>query len=175
MPRGVEFGLSDSHRWAMLSAMDAAAALGHWNTPPAPGRFRGIAIGTAFNSIVAMVVELSTTTTTSSTGVTSTSIKIRKVSAALDSYLVVNPGSVEAQIEGGIVHAINAKNPPKPLEVRFVMQSFPYGIGVRKGLVDIHRKAPLKAWQTPGDPRGDRKSTRLNSSHVALSRMPSSA
>lgn len=29
------------------------------------------------------------------------------------------------------------------------------GIGVRKSLVDIHRKAPLKAWQTPGDPRGN--------------------
>jgi len=29
------------------------------------------------------------------------------------------------------------------------------GIGVRTGLVDLHRKAPLKAWQTPGDPRGN--------------------
>jgi CubicO group peptidase (beta-lactamase class C family) len=29
------------------------------------------------------------------------------------------------------------------------------GVGVRKGLVDLHRKAPLKAWQTPGDPRGE--------------------
>ena len=29
------------------------------------------------------------------------------------------------------------------------------GIGVRTGLVDLHRRAPLKAWQTPGDPRGD--------------------
>jgi polar amino acid transport system substrate-binding protein len=32
-----------------------------------------------------------------------------------------------------IVQAINAKRPPKPLEVRFVMQAFPYGIGLRKG------------------------------------------
>ena len=29
------------------------------------------------------------------------------------------------------------------------------GIGVRAGLVDLHRRAPLKAWQTPGDPRGN--------------------
>jgi len=29
------------------------------------------------------------------------------------------------------------------------------GIGMRTGLVDLNRKAPLKAWQTPGDPRGD--------------------
>ena len=27
------------------------------------------------------------------------------------------------------------------------------GIGVRTGLVDLHRKAPLKSWRTPGDPR----------------------
>jgi CubicO group peptidase (beta-lactamase class C family) len=28
------------------------------------------------------------------------------------------------------------------------------GIGVRRGLLDIHKPAPLKAWQRPGDPRG---------------------
>jgi CubicO group peptidase (beta-lactamase class C family) len=28
------------------------------------------------------------------------------------------------------------------------------GIGVKQGLVDIHKKAPLKAWQRPSDPRG---------------------
>lgn len=28
------------------------------------------------------------------------------------------------------------------------------GVGVQKGLVDINEPAPLKAWQTPGDPRG---------------------
>lgn len=29
------------------------------------------------------------------------------------------------------------------------------GVGVEKGLLDIHKKAPLKAWQRPGDPRGE--------------------
>jgi CubicO group peptidase (beta-lactamase class C family) len=29
------------------------------------------------------------------------------------------------------------------------------GVGVRKGLVALERKAPLKAWRTPGDPRGE--------------------
>lgn len=28
------------------------------------------------------------------------------------------------------------------------------GVGVRKGIVDLHRKAPLAEWRTPGDPRG---------------------
>ncbi len=29
------------------------------------------------------------------------------------------------------------------------------GLGVEKGLLDIDKKAPLKAWQRPGDPRGE--------------------
>ena len=27
-------------------------------------------------------------------------------------------------------------------------------MGVKRGWLDINRKAPLKAWQKPGDPRG---------------------
>lgn len=85
-------------RW--LTVLDAAASLGGWNTPVPSGRARGIAIGTAFNSIVAQVVEVS--------AVTSTSVKIHKVAVAIDAYLTVNPGQVEAQLTGGVVHAINA-------------------------------------------------------------------
>jgi CubicO group peptidase (beta-lactamase class C family) len=29
------------------------------------------------------------------------------------------------------------------------------GVGVRKGLLDLHRKAPLVEWSRPGDPRGE--------------------
>ena len=29
------------------------------------------------------------------------------------------------------------------------------GIGVRRGLLDVHRKAPLAEWRRPGDPRGE--------------------
>jgi isoquinoline 1-oxidoreductase subunit beta len=85
-------------RW--IAVLDAAAALGNWNTPPPSGRARGIAIGTAFNSIVAEVVEIS--------NVTSTSLKVKRVSCAIDCYLSVNPGSIQAQLQGGIVHGLNA-------------------------------------------------------------------
>lgn len=85
-------------RW--LAVLDAAAALAGWNTPVPTGSARGIAIGAAFNSIVAQVVEIS--------AATSTSVRINRVSVALDAYLVVNPGQVEAQLTGGVVHAINA-------------------------------------------------------------------
>jgi CubicO group peptidase (beta-lactamase class C family) len=29
------------------------------------------------------------------------------------------------------------------------------GVGVEKGLLDVNKKAPLKAWRQPGDPRGE--------------------
>ncbi|WP_414660559.1 xanthine dehydrogenase family protein molybdopterin-binding subunit [Horticoccus sp. 23ND18S-11] len=85
-------------RW--VAVLDAAATLGGWNTPVPTGRFRGIAIGAAFNSIVAEVVEIS--------AVTSTSLKVNRVSVAIDCYLAVNPGQVEAQLTGGVVHGLNA-------------------------------------------------------------------
>jgi isoquinoline 1-oxidoreductase beta subunit len=64
------------------------------------GSARGIAIGTAFNTIVAQVVEIS--------GVSTNSIRITKVTVAVDCYMPVSPGGIEQQITGGVVHAINA-------------------------------------------------------------------
>ena len=85
-------------RW--IAVLDAAATLGGWNTPLPAGHARGIAIGTAFNSIVAEVVEVS--------AATATSIRVNQVSVAIDCYLVVNPGQVETQLIGGVVHGLNA-------------------------------------------------------------------
>ena len=85
-------------RW--LAVLDAAAALGNWSSPLASGRARGIAIGAAFNSIVATVVEVSGTSTTA--------FRIQRVSLAIDCTRVVNPANVEAQLTGGVVHGINA-------------------------------------------------------------------
>jgi isoquinoline 1-oxidoreductase beta subunit len=56
--------LSDA-RW--LAVLNAAAKLSNWATAPAKGSARGIAIGTAFNTIVASVVEISGTSATSFT------------------------------------------------------------------------------------------------------------
>lgn len=85
-------------RW--IKVLDKAAELGNWSSPLPAGRARGIAIGMAFNSIVAEVVEISSATTSS--------VKIERVSVAIDCTLAVNPGSVEAQLTGGVVHGINA-------------------------------------------------------------------
>ena len=92
-------------RW--IAVLDAAAAAGNWNTPVATGKARGIAVGAAFNSIVAEVVEASIVTTTVN-GVTTKTLKCEKVAVAIDSYMAVNPGQVEHQIIGGVIHGLNA-------------------------------------------------------------------
>jgi isoquinoline 1-oxidoreductase subunit beta len=85
-------------RW--IAVLDAAATLGNWSSLTPSGRARGIAIGTAFNSIVAEVVEISS--------VTATGLRVNRVSCAIDCYLAVNPGGIQAQLQGGIVHGLNA-------------------------------------------------------------------
>lgn len=84
-------------RW--LAVLDAAAQAAGWGSAPPSGRARGIAIGTAFNSIVAQVVEVSAM---------ATGPKVTRVWLAIDCGWVVNPNSVEAQLIGGVVHGLNA-------------------------------------------------------------------
>jgi isoquinoline 1-oxidoreductase beta subunit len=84
-------------RW--LAVLETVANAAKWGATAPSGTARGIAIGAAFNTIVAQVVEVSKTTT---------GLRVTRVWVAVDSYLAVNPGQVEAQIVGGVVHAINA-------------------------------------------------------------------
>jgi len=84
-------------RW--LAVLDAAAQASGWGGAVPSGRARGIAIGTAFNTIVAQVVEVTAT---------ATGPKVTRVWLAIDCGWVVNPNSVEAQLIGGVVHGLNA-------------------------------------------------------------------
>lgn len=85
-------------RW--LAVLDQVAKDSGWIAGPAPaGRARGIAIGSAFNTIVAQVVEVS-----NNAGLP----RITRAWLAVDAYLTVNPGNAQAQIVGGVVHALNA-------------------------------------------------------------------
>lgn len=83
-------------RW--LAVLDTAASAARWGTPVSGAR--GIAIGKAFNTIVAQVVELASATRRG--------LKVRKITVVVDCYLPVNPGAIEAQIVGGVVHGLNA-------------------------------------------------------------------
>jgi isoquinoline 1-oxidoreductase subunit beta len=83
-----------------LAVLDAAAALAGWDTPAPAGRARGIAFHASFGSVVAQVVELS--------GSTPSTIKVWRVSCVIDCGRAINPDTVEAQMQGGIVHGMTA-------------------------------------------------------------------
>lgn len=66
--------------------------------------------------------------------------------------VVIKDGKIVAEryAPGWGVHTSSRTNSMcKSLSVSLV------GIGVQKGLLDIHAKAPLAAWRKPGDPRGE--------------------
>src|SRR6202040_452044 len=67
--------------------------------PPPPGVFRGIAVNAACDSYCAQVVELS---------LEGGRIHVHRVIAAIDCGYVVNPLSVEMQVQGAIVYALTA-------------------------------------------------------------------
>lgn len=85
-------------RW--IAVLDAVAGASGWSSPAKAGTARGVAIGSAFNTTVAMVVEI--------TGTSLANFKLSRVWLACDCYLTVNPRNVEAQLISGVVHAINA-------------------------------------------------------------------
>ncbi len=82
------------------AVLEAVAAMSGWDTTPATGRARGVAIVESFGSIVAEVAEVSI----GSDG----RVRVHAVDAAVDCGLVVNPDQALAQIEGGIVFGLSA-------------------------------------------------------------------
>jgi isoquinoline 1-oxidoreductase beta subunit len=106
--------LGSNPRW--LAVLESAASLGNWASAAPRGTARGIAIGSAFNSICAAVVEVS--------GTSATAFTIKRVSVVLDAYLTVNPANVEAQLAGGVVHGLNA--------AMYGQQTFVNGVAQRR-------------------------------------------
>jgi isoquinoline 1-oxidoreductase beta subunit len=79
--------------------LDAAAQKAGWNTPPAPGVFRGISLNEACGSYCAQVAEIS---------VTGGEIRVHRVVSAIDPGHVVNPLSIEMQTQGAVIYALTA-------------------------------------------------------------------
>lgn len=82
------------------AVLKRAAELADWGKPLPKGTGRGVSLHDSFGSHVAVVVE----TTVAPTG----EIRLRKVVGVIDCGLVVNPDSVRAQIEGGLVFGLTA-------------------------------------------------------------------
>lgn len=77
-----------------------AAEKAGWSAKPAEGVFRGIAVAESFGSYVAQVAEVSV----SPAG----KVSVKRVVCAVDCGQVVNPDTVRAQMEGGIVYGLTA-------------------------------------------------------------------
>lgn len=81
------------------AVLDLVAERAGWGTAPAPGRARGLALHESFGSICAQVVEVS---------VEGEAIRVHRVTCAIDCGLVVNPDTVAAQMDSGIVYGLSA-------------------------------------------------------------------
>jgi isoquinoline 1-oxidoreductase subunit beta len=79
--------------------LDLAAKHAGWGTPPAAGRFRGLAVHESFGSFVAQVAEVS---------VEGGRVRVHRVVCAVDCGTAVNPAGVAAQMESGVVYGLSA-------------------------------------------------------------------
>ena len=84
----------------MLAVLDLAAQKANWDSAPPAGRARGIATHFSFDSYVAQVAEVSVEK--------NGTVHVHRVVAAVDCGQTVNPDTVKAQLEGGIIFGLTA-------------------------------------------------------------------
>lgn len=82
-----------------MAVLDAAANAARWDSPPPRGRARGIALHESFGAIVAQVAEVS---------IEDGQPRVHRVVCAVDCGTVINPDTLVAQMEGGIVFGLSA-------------------------------------------------------------------
>ena len=83
----------------VLGVLDLVVAKSGWGSPLPPGRARGIAVHESFGSVCAQVAEVS---------VEQDEVRVHKVDAAFDCGLVVNPLTVQAQLQSSIAYGLSA-------------------------------------------------------------------
>jgi isoquinoline 1-oxidoreductase subunit beta len=84
----------------MLAVLDLAAEKAHWGGPLPAGHARGVATHFSFDSYVAQVAEVSVEK--------DGRVRVHRIVAAVDCGRTVNPDTVKAQLEGGIVFGLTA-------------------------------------------------------------------
>jgi isoquinoline 1-oxidoreductase beta subunit len=83
-----------------LHVLDTLAEKGDWGKPLPAGKGRGIAIHECYNTIVGEIAEVAV----SPKG----EVTVERVVVAVDSGHVVNPRTVEMQMEGGVIYGLAA-------------------------------------------------------------------
>lgn len=83
-----------------LALLDLATSKSGWGKDKLPARVgRGVAVAEAFGSRVCAVIEVEVTP--------QGHVKLRKAVVAVDCGLPINPGSIEAQIQGGLLFGLS--------------------------------------------------------------------
>ena len=80
--------------------LELAAAKSGWGSPLPAGRGRGVSVQSAFGSFLAQVVEVSVDA--------ELHVRVERVTCALDCGQVVNPDTIHAQLQGGVVFGLSA-------------------------------------------------------------------
>jgi isoquinoline 1-oxidoreductase subunit beta len=83
-----------------LKVLETAAEKGDWGKPLPAGQGRGIAVHESFGSFIAYVAEVSL----DSEG----SIQVHRVVCAVDCGRIVNPDTIRAQMESGVIFGLSA-------------------------------------------------------------------
>jgi isoquinoline 1-oxidoreductase beta subunit len=83
-----------------LRVLDLAAERAGWGSPLPPGVGRGIMVQFAFGSYLSVVCEVQVTE--------GSQVRLRRITAAMDCGQAVNPDSVRAQVEGGLVFGMTS-------------------------------------------------------------------
>jgi isoquinoline 1-oxidoreductase beta subunit len=84
----------------LIAAIDLAAGKAGWGTPLPPRTGRGIAAQGAFGSYIATVAEVEV----GDDG----KVKVKRLVSAVDTGIVVNPDTVVAQLQGGLIFGLTA-------------------------------------------------------------------
>jgi CO/xanthine dehydrogenase Mo-binding subunit len=84
----------------VLGALNLAAEKAGWGQPLAPGLGRGVSVQLAMGTYLSQIAEVEV----SKDG----EVSVRRVVCALDCGMAVNPDTIAAQIEGGIIFGISA-------------------------------------------------------------------
>jgi isoquinoline 1-oxidoreductase beta subunit len=83
-----------------LTVLELAAEKAGWGKPMPPRQGRGVAVQFAFGTYLAMIADASV----ASDG----TVRVTRITAAVDCGLTVNPDTIAAQMEGGALYGLTA-------------------------------------------------------------------
>ncbi len=111
-----------------LNVLNLAAEKSGWGRPAPDGTTRGVALAKAFGGYIAAVAEVSARNNT---------LKVRRMTMAVDCGRVVDPGIAASNIEGGVVWGLSAMQTEITFERGGTAQS------------NFDSFEPIHLWQTP--------------------------